>query len=395
MKISHAVVFCLLAGLSSLFSGCSAVNSLSGTISGAGIDNSPPPTKLMTFHAEKRFFPVWMKSVGSNIREDCLKLGPIIVDGVIFTGDARGGSVTATELQKGRQIWWAKVGTPISSGPAVGEGLVVVATNSGKIIALSQAKGKLLWKANVPNAVFASPAVGQGRIIVKTIDGKVVALSTTGQILWTYDNGAPLLVMRSASAPQIVNDRVLVGFADGKLMALALNDGRVLWENIAASPTGASEVEQMVDVAADPVIYGKILYVTTYQGRLTAINIVTGQTIWQQEISSYAGLALNNRMIFVTDAQDHLFAFDRMNGRLIWQQNQLVYRCITAPVLIDNMLVIGDKEGDLHGVSLSDGRIIARHMIENGVKIVAPPAVLGNTLFVAGANGDLSAWRVG
>ena len=58
-----------------------------------------------------------------------------------------------------------------------------------------------------------------------------------------------------------------------------------------------------------------------------------------------------------------------------------------------NYIAVGDAEGYLHWLSKTDGHFVARNIVEPGKKIIAAPAVVGNTVFVQAANGNLSAWR--
>ena len=84
-----------------------------------------------------------------------------------------------------------------------------------------------MWRVTVPGEVLASPAVGGRTVIVKTIDGKVIALdSETGKQLWLYHHGSPSLVLRGGSTPVIKNNKVVVGFSDGKLALFDLKKGR-------------------------------------------------------------------------------------------------------------------------------------------------------------------------
>jgi len=382
----------LTAGL--LLSGCGTIR---GTLNGVGLDNSPPPSPLVKCRSQIPVKGVWMVSAGRSIGSDCLKLGPELADNMIFTADPKGG-VLASNPRNGKRIWWVNTKAKITSGPTVGEGIVVVGTGDGKVIALRENNGAPLWHADVPNAVLAAPQIGQGRVIVKTVDGKLIALSVqSGQQLWIYDHGAPMLVLRSADAPQIYGNKVIAGFSDGKLAAFSLSQGQLLWEQSVATPQGVSQVEQLVDMATDPLIANGVVYIVSYQGGVTALAANSGQILWQQDLScsGYAGAVLSPRSLFITDSQDQIWAFDRQSGDLIWQQNQLAYRHLSAPTLLGGTLVVGDAEGYLHWLSQQDGHYLARRLAEGHVKILAAPAVAGNIMYVASANGNLSAWRVG
>ena len=79
------------------------------------------------------------------------------------------------------------------------------------------------WRAKVPSEVMSLSEAKYGVITVtRTNDSKVHALdlNSGSAISWSVGKGAPPLTLRGASQPKIVGDVVLVGFDDGKLMAI-------------------------------------------------------------------------------------------------------------------------------------------------------------------------------
>lgn len=357
-------------------------------------DNTPPPAALTAFTPALNVKPQWSSSAGSGVGKDYLKLGPVVAGNKLLTADVD-GRVTATDVGSGQKFWQVDAKDSITSGPGVGDDIVVVTTANAEAVAYNM-NGKFLWRSKIPNQSLATPQVAQGRVVIKLVDGQMVALAANnGASLWTYAHGAPTLVLRSNSAPQIVGNEVLAGFSDGKLVAVTLGDGNLLWEQIVAAPQGNTQVEQMVDIAADPKINSGIVYVATYQGKIAATGMQTGQIAWQQDISTYTGMALSPRLVFVTDAQGTVRAFNRANGNVIWKQTQLANRNLTAPVVMGDSVVVGDSEGYLHWLAQGDGRTVARTQIANKSSIIAAPIVVGNSVIAVTNDGKLVAVRAG
>ncbi len=72
--------------------------------------------------------------------------------------------------------------------------------------------------------------VAHGVVVVKTVTDKVVALNAqNGKLLWHFDGDAPTLILRGGSQAKIVGNKVIVGFADGKLRAFNLYKGNLLY----------------------------------------------------------------------------------------------------------------------------------------------------------------------
>lgn len=357
---------------------------------GLGDDNTPTPSPLGAYPFQ--FQPVLLWSVATGgIGKDYLRLDPIIQSGKIYVA-SKSGWVTAIDVCHGRKLWRKNIHQTLTSGPAVDEGVLIIVSKQPQVVALSAESGEILWHTPLPNQVFAPPAISQGRIILKTVDGQVLALALqTGQNLWDYQHGAPLLVLRPSSRPLIIGNKVILGFSDGVLSVLNLSNGKLLWERNIAFPQGVTTADQLVDIAADPSISCNIVYVVTYQGKLAAISLQSGRIIWQRPFSSYSGLAVG-KYLFVSDSEGGLWAFNRLTGELIWQQHLLRYRGLTAPALFGNSLVVGDKEGYIHWFLQENGRPLARDLVHDNASIIASPIVAYPIVCVLTREGGLSAW---
>ena len=358
---------------------------------GLGDDNAPPSAALTPYPFRFQPAELWSISTGSGMDKDFLRLGPVIQDGQVFVTN-KSGYVTSVTLRNGHKLWQVNLKQRVSSAPAVEQGIVILASMQPQLIALKAESGDLVWRAKLPNQVLAPPVISQDRVVVKTVAGQVLAFDLkTGQVLWTYDHGAPTLILRSSSAPKIIGNKVLIGFSDGTLSLLSLMDGRFLWERTIAFPKGITEADQLVDIAADPELSNQVVYVATYQGKLAAISLQTGQTRWQRPFSSYSGLALGKNL-YVTDSGGGLWAFNRSRGQVLWHTRLLENRGLTAPVIMGDSLVLGDREGYLHWFAQADGRPLARTLVHDGASILAAPSVAYPLVCVLTQQGGLSVW---
>jgi outer membrane protein assembly factor BamB len=358
-----------------------------------GEDNSMPAAPLT--EVDNEFAPkmLWKASVGDGEDGEYLKLTPALHDAKVFAAD-RKGLVAAFEAQTGKRLWAVKTDAPISGGPGAGDGLVLVGTSDATVIALHAADGSIAWTGSVSSEVLSVPAIGEGVVAVHTIDGRIFGLSAAdGTKLWTYDRNAPVLTLRGNSSPLIVQGAAICGFDTGKLVALKLTDGTQLWEAGVAMPTGRSELDRIVDIDADPKVSGNTLYVTTFQGRVAAVELFSGRALWVRDMSSYAGLGLGEDKLYVTDEQSRVWALEQSGGGALWKQDKLNGRRLTAPAVIGRSVVVGDFEGYLHWLSDADGHIQARVRHDND-GIDAAPLVINDYLFVLGRGGTLAAYQL-
>jgi outer membrane protein assembly factor BamB len=280
----------------------------------------------------------------------------------------------------------------------VGEGLALVGDEHGEIYALNTANGKIRWQQNVGQQVLALPTISNSITIVKTISDTVIALSTkTGQILWNYNVGAPTMILRGGSKPSIAGDSVITGFANGKMASLSLNQGNLNWMQTIATPQGVFEVQRMVDIDVAPIVKDMVIYDATYQGNLAAIELGSGQMIWNHKMSAYTGIALSNIGLYVTDANSEVWSFQADNGGVNWHQVALKGRQITAPALVssyfDDYLIVGDDNGYLHWLSQRSGEFVARERL-SWEPIRAVPVVKNGLIYVLDARGYIAAYKI-
>lgn len=376
-----------------LLLGLGLISSLSlggcAAITGVGTDNTPAPSPLVNFQPQLNPQKVWVSRAGKGTDEQYLNLVPAMNGNAVYTADYK-GHVTALNLQNGKTLWQTDLDTPLVAGPGVDQGVILVGSSQAGLYALNQSNGRINWHTTLSNQIIAPPIITNNMAIVKTLDGQLWAINLSdGSTLWHQGHNIPVMRLSGGSRPQIVGNKIIVGYADGKLDAYTLQ-GKLLWQIAVAQPQGASDVEQMVDIVGDPKISGNTIYVVTYQGNLTAVNTDTGNILWQQPLSSYTGLALSNQAVFVTDATGIVRAYSRSNGQLLWQQDNLKYRKLTAPVVIGNSIAVGDGEGYLQFLSQSDGSIIGRQVVDKNTPIMTAPIVNGNNIYVLDSDGLLA-----
>ncbi|MFZ2726613.1 MAG: outer membrane protein assembly factor BamB [Methylococcaceae bacterium] len=377
--------------------GCAAIDTMNesfdavGNFFKGGEDNSDPPLKLIDIAPEIKIKVLWKESVGVGADEQSLKLLPAIADNKVFAADKE-GLVQARNASTGDLIWKTKTEKNISSGPGIGEGTVVVGTSDAEVVALNGETGKQLWKTNLSSEILAVPVVANNVVVVRSTDGTVVALNEkTGGKLWAYEHNVPALSIRGAGAPLVVGDTLISGDDNGKLMALRLVDGKILWETSVVMPKGRSEIERLVDLDVDPIEAAGTVYIASYRGGIAAVSATDGEVLWRNEtISSSSGLSNDWRNLYLSDAQSHVWQIEQRTGAPLWQQKTLHQRKLTAPAVYQSYVVVGDFEGYVHWLSTEDGRELARVQISSS-PIDAKPVVIENTVYIYAKDGTLAA----
>ena len=378
---------------------CSTLDVVKDSMSGisdyfsGGEDNAEPPAALTEFTAEVQIDKLWSSSTGVGANEQTVKLAPAIHNQKIITAD-REGLVHAQHLATGDDIWEIETELKLSGGVGLGAETVILGSSNADVIALNSDTGEKLWSVKVSSEVLAIPTVAKNIVIVRTTDGTVTALSEqTGAKLWSYEHNVPALSIRGTGAPLIVEDKVIAGYDNGKLIALNLRNGKFAWETTISIPKGRSEVERLVDLDVDPIEVNDVIYIASYRGGIAAISASDGDGMWRNEnISSYSGLSNDFRYLYLSDSKSNVWQVDQRTGGGLWQQKDLHHRRLTAPTTYQNYVVVGDFEGYVHWLSSSDGRQLGRIQISDS-PIEAKPVVVDDVVYVYAKDGTLAALK--
>ncbi|MGY6277310.1 outer membrane protein assembly factor BamB [Methylomonas sp. MgM2] len=382
-----------------LLSGCTALDAARDLMSGLSEsifgdeDSADPPAQLTEYQAEVEIDTIWSKSVGDGADKQFLKLIPAVQTDRVYAAD-RYGILQARNTADGDLIWEQDNDLAYSAGPGLGRDVLVMGCTSGEVVAYDLATGEQKWLSNVPSEVQAVPVIAKGIVIIRTTDGKVIALrEADGSRIWLSENSVPALSIRGAGSPLVTDNAVVIGEANGKMQALQLSDGKNLWESTIAIPTGRSEVERLVDLDVDPIQSRGALFISSFTGGTSSISEVDGDVIWRNpEISSYAGISADYRYLYVTDVHSEVSQLDQRNGASLWKQKDLHNRQLTAAMVYNNYVVVGDFEGYVHWLSVIDGRQLGRTQVSSS-PIVANPVIVDGTVYIYAKDGTLAALR--
>lgn len=114
-------------------------------------------------------------------------------------------------------------------------------------------------------------------------------------------------------------------------------------------------------MAASPVIYDGIMYMTASYNRLFAINAATGELYWRYDHQQPSdlriccgptnrGVAIIGNKVLMATLDARLLAFDRLSGEIIWdtviEDYQRGFSATSAPLIVKNLAIIGVGGGE-------------------------------------------------
>ncbi|ADL55417.1 outer membrane protein assembly factor BamB [Gallionella capsiferriformans] len=362
--------------------GCGTVDTVKGWMGKThGVDE---PAALVAFNESAKFTERWHASVGDPGQNP---LHAALTADAVY-GVSGKGTLTRLQRDTGRQVWSIESKIQVSAGVGAGEGLVLIGSDKGELHAFGE-DGKLRWKQTVSSEVLGVPQASEGVVIVRSGDGHIAGLSVAdGHRLWVYERSTPALVVRSHASVTLRRGIAYAGFAGGKLVAIKISDGSLLWENSVSQPRGNTELERISDITSNPVVSDAQVCAIAFQGRLACYEAVQGNPLWNREISSDKGLSILRKQLYLSDSTGGVMALDKDSGSTVWKNDQLQLRDTSTPCAQDQYVIVGDYQGVLHALSREDGRFAARIKLD-GSPIQTPPVEMDSGFLVQTRSGGI------
>jgi outer membrane protein assembly factor BamB len=366
-----------------------------GFLALVGCDNDKevdPPAELVDLKPTRDVNQLWSAGLGGDSERLRLALRPTVTEGVVYAASHE-GEVAAFNAQNGKRTWTVKSKLPLSAGPEVGAGYVVLGSSEGDVLALDAATGEERWRVSIKSEILARPLVVNDVAIVRTVDGHIEALSLTdGSRRWSVDQQVPRLTLRGTSAPVLAGERIVAGFDNGKVSAIDVRNGDVLWDTTVNAPSGRTELERLADIDSPPHVSGDEIFVVGFQGRVAMLALDSGQIWWARDASSYRGFAMDEEMLYLTNSDSVVMAMRKSDGAVQWEQAGLRRRGLTAPAIDNDSLVVGDFEGYLHWLNKATGEIVARRKTD-GERITNAAVTDDGRTFIQTDSGKVLAFK--
>jgi len=286
-------------------------------------------------------------------------------------------------------------------GVSVNGDRVFAANGLGDVVALNVADGSEIWRKRPGGPLRGAPTLANGNVYVITQDNQLFALTQdAGDVAWSASASLESQGVFGVAAPASGGSTVIAGFSSGELNAYRYENGRTLWAEVLSRSSMSTSVSSLSDIDAEPVIDQGRVYAVGQGGRMVAMDIASGQRMWEQNIAGISTPWAAGEWLFVVTDDARLLAISRGSGKIRWMSQLPHYRnekkskgLITwvGPLLAGGRLVLANTEGELVFVSPTDGSVLSK--IETKEGITLQPIVANSTLYVFDDKGRLSAYR--
>lgn len=385
----------LLPGLISvtLLSGCSWFSGEEDVVK-----MSPLPKVENQFTPQK----IWSASVGDGVGDYYSNLHPAWSESSVYAAD-RFGIVKALNASDGKEQWKVDLSEKtgffsknlsalLSGGVTVDAEHLYLGSERGQVYALNTKDGSIAWQTKAAGEVLSRPVVSDGLVLVHTSNGMLQGLDqASGVVKWSVNLDVPSLSLRGESAPATAFGAAILGGDNGRVSAVMMNQGQIIWQQRISQPTGATEIDRLADVDTTPIIVNGVVYALAYNGNLAALDLRSGQIIWKREIGSVHDMIVDAGRIYLVDQDDRVVALSTEGGVTVWRQSDLLHRNLTSPVLYNGYIVVGDSEGYLHWLNTTDGRFVAQQKVDSS-GFQTEPVVASDKLLIQAKGGEVYAF---
>ena len=362
----------------------------------------------------------WTKDIGKAEDRARLTSPPIVADGVLYVIDAK-ATVTAYDVETGDMRWERELAPKIKEkfrvrdmlsrtkpaqvgfggGVSYENGRIYVTSGFGFAAALDASSGEEIWRYQADAPVRTPPTAYRGALYFVTNVNEVVALDqATGEEQWTFQSFEETARILSSASPAAAGDLVVAPFSSGEVIAFLAGSGRPVWNDTLARNTQLTALSALNDIAGSPVIDRGLVYAVSHAGRFVAIDIRTGQRVWEAPIASIQMPWVAGDFIFVVSVDAELVCLSRNDGAIVWVSELQRYKnakkrkgriAWAGPVLAGDALILVSTDGEVVKVSPKDGTIIDTKDIDDGS--VISPIVADERIFILTQEGKLYALR--
>ena len=351
--------------------------------------------------------PGWSASITGGGPRQRLAAAPVVAGGKLYVIDAD-ATVRAFDAKTGARLWATSLDAAkrdrsvlFGGGVSVDSGHVYATTGRGDAAAMDAATGKLEWKVRPGGPLRGAPGVGLGNVFVLTQDNQIFALKAeNGETAWTVSATLETSGVFGVAAPAIAQGTVVAGFSSGELSALRYENGRIVWQDQLARTSISTSVSSISDVDASPVLDQGKVYAIGQGGRMVAMDLVSGQRLWELTIAGVSTPWLAGEWLFVVTDDAKLLCIARATGKIRWLTQLPRWRDAktknkaigwSGPVLAGGRLLLVNTLGQLVNVAVADGKLGTS--TKAGKDFYLSPIVADNMLYLLDGKGRLSSWR--
>ena len=296
--------------------------------------------------AHSFFKNIWTKNLDGEYQSGNLPIGlgaPRICNDIVYMGSLS-GMMHAYDIESGRVLWSMDDKTPLGGPVEFFNDHIAYGGLNGRFFVRHYLSGKLKFAIDLAAPIESAPVYHKGHLFIYLRGHQIVHMDAeTGKILWVYKRAVPVTTtLQRTTTPLILGNKVIVGFADGFLGALSMDEGLLIWE------TKLADNSKFVDVDLNPIVAGGMIISGSPSGELKAINPENGAISRSFGVSVMAHPLLKGEQLILGTNDGDLLVMN-LNGETL-KKVHVSDLAISAVTWWKNTLIAASFDGKIHAI---------------------------------------------
>ena len=336
---------------------------------------------------------------------------PVVLQDRIFLIDNKSNIFGFSNGDKPKEIWENSVlkrrKTVINGGISYHQNNLYITNGSDRLLKLNVDDGSVIWSKKFSHLLISTPLIYKDKIFVSNNQNQLYAIDkNNGNLIWQHLGSSTLTHLSKIPQTTVSGNLVITAYSSGEIYALNINDGKEVWRVYLRDITSDSLDDSdfiFNGAVANFIIKNNILYVAGYKSFTAAIDLSSGQIIWQNKAVTARNIWLFADHIYLVTNDLQLVAINKDTGTIRFitelediskkkkkQYHKTVY---SSPIVINSqVLLIGssiEKGSFAYLFDIKTGKMLKKEKIAGRNPIFADPILVKNNIYLIANNGTI------
>jgi outer membrane protein assembly factor BamB/tRNA A-37 threonylcarbamoyl transferase component Bud32 len=320
------------------------------------------------FFQDQSHSPIWTFTCEDEIRGTAS-----YQDGVIYIG-SYDHNLYAIEAANGKFVWKYAANGGIVSKPAIHDNKVFFGSTDQYVHSISCRNGKKVWVQSTDGAIYSSPTIAEGHLFIGSDDEYLHVINIlAGREAWRVNLGSQV-----RSSPTVISDMVYIGSENGEIQCYDFS-GNIKWRTAAKRA-----------VTSTPHFYDNVIYVTSLDALLYAIDAKSGWVLWRYRMDngSISTPITNENHVYVGSTDNTFYCINIKTSKKVWSfdtDNQIN----SSPCFHKGAVYFCNIDGMVYSLHAASGRLRWKYQAEG--QITGSPIIVDDVLYIGAADNKIYA----
>ena len=274
---------------------------------------------------------------------------------------------------------------------------LVVTDNISKYYAININSGELLWKKYNSSPFNSQIKIYKDKFLVIDFENILRCFSIKdGEEIWKINSGDAFLKSEKRLSLIVVKNIVYFNNSLGDITAVDINSGNAIWQ----TPTQSSTIyeDAFFLKTSDLIANQKSIIFSNNKNEFYSLNLKTGVLNWKQKVNSNVRSTIINELVFSISNEGYFFIIDINTGKIIRVtnifkpfNNKKKIKLFNQPKIYPEGFIVGKEKVYL---TTSHGRLliidISSGILESILKIdnekISRPFISNKEMFIVKEN---------